>query len=425
MRKEIICISILFFLLFFYFRIEISQANIIYVDINGGKDFAHIQDAIAAANSGDTIFIYGGIYYENIIIDKRVTILGEGRDTVIIDGGGSGNAIIVRIDGVEISEVCIKNSGTSSAGILLDTANSITISHCKIDGGYYGVILSSASYNTLRENIISNSDNIGIIIDAYSHDNLFYHNNFLNNGVHAFDNGYSNIWYNAKLQEGNYWDDYQGSDNDKDGIGDEPYPIEPATEINKDLYPLMQEYVGIGILHLQATPQIQVPNGSVNISCRIVSNVGIKTAYVNITLPNGSYLQDNLTRLGNTSYYYFNHSFFLKGEYYYYVYAQDINNGSTTSDAKEFVIAYKPYANFSYSPLKPTEIDTVTFNASTSYDPDGSIVNYTWNLGDGSVDYGVVVQHRYSFDGVCQKLYNTISTFADFTKWLCMDRAPL
>ena len=399
MKRGIICISILFILLILYFKVDISGADIIYVDVNGGKDYTRIQDAIAAANNGDTIFVYAGIYYENIIIDKRITLLGEGRDSVIIDGGSSGNVIIVRVSGVEISEVCIKNSGTGSAGIFLDNVNSVTINHCKIDNAYYGVMLSSASYNTIRENIISNSANIGINIDTYSHDNLLYHNNFLNNGVHAFDNGYSNVWYSAELQEGNYWDDYQGDDTDKDGIGDEPYPIEPATEINKDLYPLMQEYIGIGILHLQANPEIQVPNGSVNISCRIVASAEIEIAFVNITFPNGSYLIGNLSQIGNTSYYYFNHSFSSKGIYYYYVYVRDVSGNTAQSAIKKFVIAYKPTASFIFSPQQPTELDIVTFDASSSYDEDGFIVNYTWNFGDGSKAYDMIVHHQYEFDG--------------------------
>ncbi len=398
MKKELICILTLLFLLFLYFRIDTGKASIIYVDANGGKDFTRIQDAIAAASSGDTIFVYSGIYYENIIIDKRITLLGEGRDSVIIDGGGSGNVIIVRVNGVEISEVCITNSGARSAGILLDNVDYVTVSHCKIDNAYYGIVLSSASYNTIRENIISNSSNIGINIDAYSHDNSFYHNNFIKNGVHAFDNGYSNVWYNGELKEGNYWDDYEGSDSNMDGIGDEPYPIEPATEINKDLYPLMQEYIGINILHLQANPEIQIPNGSVNISCRIVASADIEIAYVNITFPNASYIVENLTQIGNTSYYYFNQSFSLKGVYYYYVYARDIGGNYAQSAVKKFVIAYKPHADFTFSPPKPTELDTITFDASNSYDDD-YITNYTWDFGDGSKAYGVVTQHKYRFDG--------------------------
>ncbi|MCD6473765.1 MAG: PKD domain-containing protein, partial [Thermoplasmata archaeon] len=37
---------------------------------------------------------------------------------------------------------------------------------------------------------------------------------------------------------------------------------------------------------------------------------------------------------------------------------------------------------------------------SMSYDSDGSIVNYTWDFGDGSIAYGCIVNHSYSNDGI-------------------------
>lgn len=38
----------------------------------------------------------------------------------------------------------------------------------------------------------------------------------------------------------------------------------------------------------------------------------------------------------------------------------------------------------------------IVFNASLSYDPDGSIANYSWSFGDGSMASGVTTTHRYS-----------------------------
>ena len=41
------------------------------------------------------------------------------------------------------------------------------------------------------------------------------------------------------------------------------------------------------------------------------------------------------------------------------------------------------------------ENELVMFNASDSYDPDGSITNYTWDFGDGKKGYEKIVNHTY------------------------------
>ena len=60
-----------------------------------------------------------------------------------------------------------------------------------------------------------------------------------------------------------------------------------------------------------------------------------------------------------------------------------------------------PVAKFTYSPLDPKVCDLVTFDASSSYDPDGFIFSYTWNFGDGNTATlrVPVITHNFSTRG--------------------------
>ncbi len=58
-----------------------------------------------------------------------------------------------------------------------------------------------------------------------------------------------------------------------------------------------------------------------------------------------------------------------------------------------------PVANFSATNDAPTVGDTVDFDASGSYDPNGEIVSYKWDFGDGTTGEGVKVSHSYDKEG--------------------------
>ncbi|NQZ70051.1 MAG: S8 family serine peptidase, partial [Lentisphaeria bacterium] len=52
---------------------------------------------------------------------------------------------------------------------------------------------------------------------------------------------------------------------------------------------------------------------------------------------------------------------------------------------------------------------TCTFNASASSDPDGSIISYSWNFGDGNSDFGVALSYTFTSGGT----YSVILTVTD------------
>jgi len=58
-----------------------------------------------------------------------------------------------------------------------------------------------------------------------------------------------------------------------------------------------------------------------------------------------------------------------------------------------------PVASFTYSPIDPYVGETVGFDGSASYDPDGTIVGYLWSFGDGDTASGVTASHVYAAGG--------------------------
>ena len=59
-----------------------------------------------------------------------------------------------------------------------------------------------------------------------------------------------------------------------------------------------------------------------------------------------------------------------------------------------------PEASFTYSPINPAANETITFDATGSSDPDGDIVSYDWDFGDGETGTGNITTHAYAAIGI-------------------------
>jgi pectin methylesterase-like acyl-CoA thioesterase len=58
------------------FRAQTGGAATIQVDLYGSGEYTSIQTAINDAKNGDVIAVAPGIYYESIILNKDVTLMG-------------------------------------------------------------------------------------------------------------------------------------------------------------------------------------------------------------------------------------------------------------------------------------------------------------------------------------------------------------
>ena len=219
------------------FNVKAEENNVLEVNQNGNYNYTSIREAINNAKEGDIVYVYNGIYYENLLIDKSINLVGENQEETIIDGQEKTDVILITANYVNITGFTIQNAGfyLYNNGIDVDSSHNIiannTIQRCRC-----GIALElwpndcRIFKNTFYEN------SFGIMAySIHNNRNLIYENNFLKNYHNAYDDSKGQWSYNG---QGNYWDDYNGTDNDGDGVGDTPYEINGGT--TKDHYPLIE-----------------------------------------------------------------------------------------------------------------------------------------------------------------------------------------
>ena len=72
---------------------------------------------------------------------------------------------------------------------------------------------------------------------------------------------------------------------------------------------------------------------------------------------------------------------------------------SDTTEVEIVVENTAPIANSRFSNDAPVRHESVLFDASSSYDIDGDLVDFSWNFGDGTTRRGTRISHSYSSIG--------------------------
>ncbi|MCX9025581.1 MAG: PGF-pre-PGF domain-containing protein [Candidatus Methanoperedens sp.] len=133
-----------------------------------------IQAAIDNATDGDTIYVYNGSsYIENVNVNKRVTLQGEGADVVTVTAASASDHVFeVTADYVNISGFKVTGAtGSTIAGIYL-SSNHNNISDNNASNNYWAICLLSSSNNTLTNNTANSNTQDGIYLSSSSNNTL-------------------------------------------------------------------------------------------------------------------------------------------------------------------------------------------------------------------------------------------------------------
>ena len=104
-------------------------------------DYHTIQEAINAAKNDATIIVKNGSYNEIIVINKPITLIGEDKNTTIINFNPD----------YKISQVPILNISANNCSI-----ENLQITLGNNAGSAMGIVLIDSKYNTIKNNIITN-----------------------------------------------------------------------------------------------------------------------------------------------------------------------------------------------------------------------------------------------------------------------------
>lgn len=171
-----ILISLFAFSIVISFSIKVSaKPDLPVYNMNTKLDYATIQEAIDAPETldGDTIFVRIGTYYEHVILTKDLTLIGEDKNTTIIDGNKNGTVISIKsVNYCGISGFTIQNSSRwysslpllKSIGISVLDSEGVVLNQNIIKATEYGIYFANSSGSTIYDTILTANDDYDIYL---------------------------------------------------------------------------------------------------------------------------------------------------------------------------------------------------------------------------------------------------------------------
>ena len=178
-RKTAVTVGL--FLILSFVSVVVPEVKVVEAESNTivvPEDYFTIQEAVDNAAEGDTVFVRKGYYFESVLINKSLSLIGEAAESTIIRGDYrlNGTIVLVRHDNVNVTGFTIQAPSRtwSRRGIHL-----LHVRYCNVSGNTItdcgcGIWLYGASQNSIIGNNLTDST-YGIRID-FSDGNMLVNN---------------------------------------------------------------------------------------------------------------------------------------------------------------------------------------------------------------------------------------------------------
>lgn len=171
--------------------VEQLGGSTLHVGGSGPGNYSTIQSAINDANNGDIIFIYNNNYFENIIVNKSINIIGEEKDITIINSVDDYSTISIQSSDVLLKGLTIRDSPKWGVDVYnSDGCSNISIVDCMIDYNHGGILLVNTTNSTIDACTIKNNLGLSVYLLHDSSNILIKNSNLANNGYLIDENWY-------------------------------------------------------------------------------------------------------------------------------------------------------------------------------------------------------------------------------------------
>jgi parallel beta-helix repeat protein len=134
------------------------------VDAAGKAAFTSIGDALRTAGSDDIVLVKPGTYREAIVLDKSITLIGDGlRDAIVIESH-DGNTLRSTAPFGRVANLTFRQTGETTFYCVAMAAGQITLEQCDVSGAGGGVAVYGSASPTLVRNRIHDCRGAGIFV---------------------------------------------------------------------------------------------------------------------------------------------------------------------------------------------------------------------------------------------------------------------